>query len=212
MKYDEWIIGYDARFILQSDIPKIMNRKASADSSIWPSIFNQGEYPALSHIERKRIGLGVEVLPECVGINHPFWEDLHKLEDYLDSLKQVKIRPYWIIAITGLFEEIEKKVNSEDWPRYTTTVLKDVSQDWRLLGYDVNSKNDEDDISWLFSLEDKCNEKLQIQWAQRLNPYGLFNDVKDAVEFRDYEDDTTPIDKPHFVRGLWVVRGHLGAP
>ena len=67
---EDWIIGYDARVALHSDTPNVMDRKASADTSIWASVFDQGDYPDLSRAERERIGFGTLPLPEWTGINH----------------------------------------------------------------------------------------------------------------------------------------------
>ena len=203
---EDWIIGYDARVALHSDTPNVMDRKASADTSIWASVFDQGDYPDLSRAERERIGFGTLPLPEWTGINHPFWESLQKLEEYLRVCAKAIAQPYWIVAVTGLVAEIGRKENPDDWPRFEQAIPKDISKDWRLLGYDVNSRHDEDSISWIFSCDSGGQKEAQSRWVQRLNPYGLFDLVEDSAEFRESQDRLTSVAAPYFVRGLWIVR------
>lgn len=205
MKYDMWIIGYDARVILHRDALNVMDRKASVDSSIWPSVFNQGEYPELSLSERERVGFGTLSLPEYTGVNHPLWQNLQNLKDYLYLHANDISLSYWIVAVTGLVSGVNLKLNPDDWPRFELAVPESISKHWHLLGYDVNGRFDEDNISWIFPCNPKGQKEAPLKWKRLLNAYGLFDFVEDAVEFRKSEDVQTPSDAPHFVRGIWKV-------
>jgi hypothetical protein len=204
MSHEEWVVGYDARWALTPETPDQMDRKASEDSSIWPSVFNNGHYPGMSLTERERIGFGILPLPAYVGINHYLWERLDKLEEYLAGHRKAITKPYWIVAITGLVEEVARKNDPDEWPRFGPATPPSISREWELVGYDVNSRHSEDAVSWMITtvgVQDATVARL----VGRLNVYGVFPNLEDAIEFRDHEDSEWPADAPHVVYGLWKM-------
>jgi len=221
MAAKEWIVGYDARemwnynfegmkvrepdsiFFFKPDVVKPL----TVDSSIWGCLFNDGHYPQLSDAERQKIGLGTVKLPEWTGPNMPLWENLCQLEEYLALYVAELLKPYWIIAITGLIEDIEVKLSKEEWPHFKSTNPKDIDDSWRIVGYDINTREGECCLTGALHEGSETYIKSQQQrWGQYLNEYHLFNDINNAIEFRNVQNGKTPSDAPHFVYGIWLIK------
>ena len=221
MAVKEWIIGYDAREMWHHNFEGMKKQKPTSigflrdgivkpltvDSSIWPCVFNDGHYPRLSDAEREKIGLGTVQLPEWTGINMPLWENLEKLEKYLAEYETELTKPYWIIAITGLMQDLELKPIKEDWPRFGATNPSTLDTSWQMVGYDIVTRWHECSLTGAsYEGSEAYLQSLKEKWGLCLNEYHLFKDIDHALEFRAFENDRIPSDSPHFIHGIWLIR------
>lgn len=221
MDVEDWIVGYGAREMWYHNFESMAIRKPgctsflrngiikplSVDTSIWSSVFEDGNYPDLSIDERKRIGLGTLKIPESIGENMPLWGNLEQLENYLTEHNAELIKPYWIISITGLLEDLEHKSPREEWPRFEPTKPGNREEAWRLIGYDINSRYNECCLTGTcFEGNEEHIRSLRNQWGPHLNEYHLFTDIKQAIEFRDLQNCEHPNEAPHFVYGIWLIK------
>ncbi|MHC4156238.1 MAG: hypothetical protein ACYST6_15145 [Planctomycetota bacterium] len=221
MATKHWIVGFDAREMWFYDFERMNVREHGAtgylrdgitkpltvDSSIWSCIFNDGHYPHLSNRRRTELGMGTVKLPEWIGDNRPLWRNLEELENYISKHDHVIAKPYWIISITGLLEDLEHKSSREEWPRFEPTKPGSRKEAWRLVGYDINSRYNECCLTGTcFEGDEEHIRSLQNRWGPYLNEYHLFMDIEQAIEFRDLQNREHTNDAPHFVYGIWLIK------
>ncbi|HEX8703058.1 MAG TPA: hypothetical protein VF815_29745 [Myxococcaceae bacterium] len=82
-----------------------------------------------------------------------------------------------------------------------------VDAGWTFLGYDVADLGGS--ISGLMNCgflpgQDDV-EALRAVWGPKLNSRHLFDDVADAVAFKDFSNHRVPEHRPFFVNGLWLL-------
>lgn len=221
MDIEMWIVGFDGREMsnynfegMKTKTPTFTSflrdnivKPLTVDSSIWPSVFNDGHFPHLSDEERKELGLGTIKLPEWTGHNMPLWENLQQLEEYLGENDDEVIKPCWIIAITGTVQAVGLKASPDDWPRVESTSPGVVDSEWSLVGYDVLTKLGESGLTGSCFEGDEANiQSVRDRWGPHLNEYHLFKSVEYGLRFRDFENERYPTDSPHFVYGIWQIK------
>jgi len=215
MRPEELILGFDARdmrdhwsddrkrkFLFRPDV----RIPLSTDPIVWPSVFENSKHPK----------------PRHVGFYMDLWEKLDDLKSYLDSLEDLSIGQYRIVAIS-LAINICTPVEREAWMtllRGISPVLEQKGQvlplpaavpssldnNWLFLGYDVSDK-------WGLSGLSNCGflptfddvESLRNQWAPYLNTFHLFNDLDKAAEFKEFSNKRVKEHAPFFVFGIWSI-------
>jgi hypothetical protein len=204
---EECLLGFDARaswykdtrdvtFLLRDDTGPLL----SADTMVWPSIFNRG-FPRVSELER----------PSWIGQNDPFWENLAELESAIPDDAAWLQGPYWLIAATWHAEAEFDKEKRESiggyslgpWKVPTNPPRRD--PDWRFLGFDVT---DGGFLSGLSNCGYTAEERPRLvqQWTSFLNRHHLFDELEKAFEFRQVSNARVKEHAPFFVIGLWLIR------
>jgi hypothetical protein len=210
--FDEILLGFDARemsltgslglgpgggrptsFLLRQDLDDVL----SADTMVWPSIFKT----AVS------MECGSDLpLPDWIGTNAPFWEDLNALRNAIPHGYSHE-HPFWLIAATwhadlGFEKEerLEKKVLG---PYVARTTPEHRDGAWAFLGFDITDSG----ISGLSNCgyDDAERDGLATEWAHQLNRYHLFDSLEHAFEFRTMTNVRVPEHAPFFVIGLWLI-------
>jgi hypothetical protein len=146
---DEVLLGFDARerwmtrlreagsfggrpesFLLRADLEDVF----SADRMVWPSIF--------AETVTLRLGLKEGLpMPEWIGMNAPFWENLSVFLDHLPSGELEREHPYWLIAATwhtdiGFDRELGQR-GKISGPFLSPTEPEKRNPAWQLLGFDI---------------------------------------------------------------------------
>jgi hypothetical protein len=209
---EEALIGFDARemwrtgmrelgadggrptqFLLRTDLDDIL----SADTMVWPSIFTPTATP----------DTGPELpLPEWIGMNAPFWDDLNALQKAVPP-DFGQEHPFWIIAATWHtdigFKEEEKREGKILGPHIAPTTPQRRDSRWQFLGFDITDSG----ISGLSNCgyEDSERARLAAEWGPDLNRYHLFESIERAFEFRALTNARVPEHAPFFVIGLWLI-------
>ena len=212
----EKIIGYDVRemwftderdFIKDGRFQKVL----SIDASIWPSIFNTGDYPDITGKDREKYGLGKVDLPSglsVIGINKPLWDNLVNMGNYLKRHGDKSERLYWIVAITICQQDSEQKLKErEEWPYYSNTVPDTLNNDWMLVGYDVTSCISECIISTCYDFDIRTKGLFELD--KNINEYTLFSNIAKASEFKRIQDTISQSQSPHLVYGIWRIQETL---
>lgn len=163
----------------------------SADSTAWPSIF----------------------APDAPETKARFgYQDTWASLDALRAASQQHfhhhgLTPAHTIAITLMLGEYSQ-ADRDDWEHIIPPPTPDRrSESWPFLGFDVCDK-------WLlsalmnygFSPKDDVLV-LRATWGPRLNRFHLFDDLQDAIAFKQLSDRRLNKDHcPCFVFGLWAVK------
>ncbi len=213
---EEKIIGYDVRemwftnkhdFIKDERFEKVL----SIDASIWPSIFNTGDYPDINGKERGKYGLGTVELPSSlsvVGINKPLWNDLVGMQNYLKKHYVKSGKLYWVVAITICLQDSEQKLKErKEWPYYSKTVPETLKNDWMLVGYDLTSCYSESVISSCYKSDRRTKGLFELD--KNINEYMLFTNIAKASEFRRIQDTMGQFESPHLIYGIWRIQETL---
>ena len=222
-KDEHLILGFDARemwldlanlwnenrkkdFLFRLDVMKPL----SIDTMSWPSVFD-------IYSQQK---------PSFVGFYQELWENLEQLQISLKDLKEIRFKKYWLIAITLIknvcnIEEIKKweSLLQGVQPNGVMAEAKSlaianpssVNVAWSLLGYDVADQ-------WGTSALSNCglNIKgynaydLRNKWGTCLNKYHLFDDLKNALSFKELSNERIKEHAPFFAFGVWLIKKHLG--
>ena len=223
MPKKELLLGFDAREMWYYDDVKAMGARETGstsflregilkgltvDSSIWPCVFNDGNYPGLSDNERKSLGLGTLKLPEDIGSNSPLWENLEHLENHLKEHESEIIKPYWIIAIT-LSPAVQRAyAKYDEWPYSDVTVPPILDPAWACVGFDIADQSTESHLTGTtFSGEEDHIESLFRRWGPFLNKYHLFDDMGQAIAFKEQvAERNDPVNRPYYVYGIWLIK------
>ncbi len=210
---EEKIIGYDVRemwFTSKDDFIKDgrFKKVLSIDASIWPSIFNTGDYPNITGKDREKLGLGTVELPSSltvIGINKPLWDNLVNMGNYLKRHGDKSERLYWIVAITICQQDSEQKLKERnEWPYYSNTVPDNLNNDWMLVGYDVTSCISESVIAPCYDIDIKTKGLFELD--KNINEYTLFSNIAKASEFKRIQDTISQSESPHLVYGIWRIQ------
>jgi hypothetical protein len=165
---------------------------------VWPSIFAPPTATQRSSVEL--------ALPEWVGVNTPFWDDLNALRTAIPEDYGGK-HPYWVIAATWhtdtSFADEGKREGKMLGPYPTATTPRRRETGWRFLGFDVADPG----ISGLTNCGYDPIERdtLAGQFGHDLNRFHLFDDIDRAFEFRTITSARVPEHAPFFVIGLWLI-------
>jgi hypothetical protein len=222
MGYIELLIGFDAREIWYFKDVKDMDARSTGsigflrdevkkgltvDTSIWGSVFDTGDCVTLKGEKRKEFGLGTLKLPDWIGPNKPFWENLIKLEKYLEENDSKIIKPYWIIAVTRISRPQEVKNKPFEWPYFEKTEPNAISSEWKLIGYDIADEGGESHLTGIgFRGDEQYLKSLCNRWGHCLNEYHLFRSLTDANEYKEYESQHEPDRAPYYVYGIWLIK------
>lgn len=208
------LLGFDARemwhnfqstwrqerkdfYLLRQNISKPL----STDTIVWPSVFD----------DEKRVGLLTAelnslILPSWIGPNRPLWDNLEHLKGYLAAQYIAKEKPYWIIAIARLSENIKPNDSVDCWPYFNTTNSAVLDESWKLLGFDVSDQSMLSGLSNCgYSDESENVQSLRDRWGPHLNSYHLFDKVEQAVAFKEFSNQRVREHAPFFVYGLWLI-------
>lgn len=136
-----------------------------------------------------------------------FWDDLARLQEVVRERPE---RP-WIVALEVLLSTCSPEEAAAVEPFLLVGSpgrFNPVDGRWELLGYDVadlgGSISGLMNCGFLPGHEDV--EALRAAWGPRLNSRHLFDEVTDAVAFKDFSNQRVPEHRPFFVNGLWLLR------
>jgi hypothetical protein len=193
----ELLLGFDARemwmtqeelmhpghkrstFLLRDDVQKVL----SADTMVWPSIFNASQAPA------------------WIGANAPLWESLELLERSISTNARYRLIAATWHAETAFSEETRRNLGPYDLP----CVPRNRDAGWQFLGFDITDGSFLSGLSNCGYTEEE-RRALVPQWAPRLNSSHLFDDISHAFEFRSLSNRRVAEHAPFFVIGLWKIR------
>jgi hypothetical protein len=190
------LLGFDAReaggggewneqrrndYLFRPDVA----RPFSIDQRVWPPVVEVHDSP------------------------YRFWDDLARLQEVVRERPE---RP-WIVALGVSLSTCspEEAVAVEPFiPVGLSGQLDTVDARWTFLGYDVadlgGSISGLMNCGFLPGQEDV--EALRAVWGPKLNARHLFDDVADAVAFKDFSNQRVPEHRPFFVNGLWLLGEH----
>jgi len=185
--------GRPTEFLLRTDLDDVL----SADTMVWPSIFKS----------TVTLDCGPELpLPQWVGMNMPFWDDLDAIRTAVPPGFGKK-HPFWFIAATWHtdigFAKEEMQKGKILGPHIAPTRPERRSRRWRFLGFDITDSG----ISGLSNCgySESERDRLAADWACHLNRYHLFDDVERAFQFRHITNVRVAEHAPFFVIGLWLI-------
>lgn len=180
------------RFDLSTDF----ERPLSADTMIWPSVFDMLHLP--TSLWEQGFTLG------C-------WTDLAGMLAYLDQERAQIWRSYWVVALTALCD----LQTFEDHHFYFTDVQRSpakVDPAWRLLGFDV-AEQGQGQISGLLNLGYTPSERAEgmARFGPLLNHYHLFDEQVHATSFAQWTARRDPAHGPFCVWGIYLISEVPGA-
>jgi hypothetical protein len=195
-----WLSGARARYLLRPEIEWPL----SVDALVWPSVFFARDFRN-PPFERHST---IEVDPDVYGMD---WLDLERMRDYYDAHRALAPNGI-VVAIELLSEktahgqyipyEIEGSIQCAIYLEQTNP--ERTPEGSTLLGYDVA---DAGRISGLTNCEYTEEEirDLPPVWASRLNSFGLFSSLDDAIAFRENCDERVAEHAPFWVYALWRI-------
>lgn len=135
-----------------------------------------------------------------------FWDDLVHLQEVVHARPERS----WIVAL-GLSLSVcspEEAAAVEPFiPLGASGQVHTVDARWAFLGYDVadlgGSISGLMNCGFLPGHEDVA--ALRSAWGPKLNSRHLFDDLADAVAFKDFSNQRVPEHAPFFVNGLWLL-------
>lgn len=176
-----WDARRQAQYLLRQNVSRVL----SVDGSVWPSVFDEEAIGA----DMKRITIGGPDMPDYVGVDSPLWENLESLRDFVGKSDPRLVRPFWIVAFSGLGGSTNACV----------------SDTWTFLGYDVADGAATSGLSNCGYTESDRAVVLSQGWQLDLNDFHLFSSVKAANEFREFSNSRVTEHSPFSVVGLYLV-------
>jgi hypothetical protein len=144
---------------------------------------------------------------------HRFWGDLARLREVVRERPE---RP-WIVALGVSLSACspEEAAAVEPFiPRARSGEPTPVDPRWTFLGYDIADPGG--CISGLmncgFLPAHEDVERLRALWAPKLNSNHLFDELADAVAFKNLSNHRVPEHAPFFVNGLWLIEMNTQEP
>ncbi len=132
-----------------------------------------------------------------------FWDDLERLQEAIHEQPE---QP-WIVALGVSLSACSPEEAAAVEPFLLSGQHHEFDARWTLLGYDVadlgGSISGLMNCGFLPGHEDV--EALRAAWGPKLNARHLFDDVADAVAFKDFSNHRVPEHRPFFVNGLWLL-------
>lgn len=178
-----WPESRKALYLLRADVTKVL----SVDSHVWP-----------------RVVLGVEknVRAPSQWWDLGLWDNLHRLQGYLQQNANAIGRPYQVIGIT-LLRNVLPVQEQEMWASLAAPTPASLPQECVFLGYDVA---DEGFISGLSNCGYEADElHLRGGWERSLNEWHLFPLRKQAVKFQRMTDQRVEEHAPFCIYGLYSL-------
>jgi hypothetical protein len=209
------LLGYDIRFQPKEDQEKFWTQERrnmflirpeiltplSVDKSVWPSAFIYDN--SFAYVEKSNlIYVGNPSFhQEAIGL----WEDYANMVKFFEEQSKQEKRSIQPVSITLLANKTFKDDSWWNAVLDTPIILDAPNRDWIFLGYDVA---DRDFISGLSNcgFEKKEVARLRSKWASKLNNYGLFSVVSDALKFRVLSNRRCREHSPFFVYGLFQIK------
>lgn len=168
----------------------------SVDLSVWPSFFRYWK-DSFSFIERINI-IPVDFRQQALDL----WSSLERMKDYF--FKEGKPAQNGLMIAIVLETQQKTLLTNEYWGAVLDPILpiNMIPTEWLCLGYDVA---DQYMLSGLSNCGYNVSEKLILQktWATRLNEYGLFKNLEDAIEFTTLSEQRVPAHAPFYVYSLY---------
>ena len=195
-----WLRHSRAEYLLRPDIEWPL----SVDTFVWPSVFFSQIFrnPAFESYST------IEVDPD---VHQQFRLDLDRMRDFYHSHRALAPDGVFV-GIELLSErtaegpaipyELPEGIQCGIWLEQTVPArLPDGST---LLGYDVADAARLSGLSNCGYTEEEIRD-LSPVWAKRLNSFGLFSSLDDAVAFRELSDRRVVEHAPFWVYGLWRI-------
>ena len=194
---------YREEFLLNPDV----EWPSSVDTSIWPSVFI---FPDELEYDRKEYEKGNRIIVNNANFWHSMynhWQDFKKMEKFFTKSKEFKGRSVVRIATTVVLNDtLDDILKGGYWSSIAGSPLLGATIDkkWKFIGYDVA---DDGKFSGLSNCSYSEEEKAALirEWANRLNTYGLFSDLDDAIRFAEKSDKRVPGHAPFYVYGLYSI-------
>lgn len=166
---------------------------ASVDTSVWPSIFCDPR-----PIE------GAAGQPLTVPRQSELAQNLAEMRD---ALQVVVSREESAVPIAVVFLEERPLADIDEAP--LSMILEQrtpasVPVDWRPMGYDVADAGLVSGLSGC-GYDDETAPLMREHWATKLNEFGLFDCLGDAVAFRAVSDDRVEEHAPFFLFQLFCA-------
>src|ERR1044072_4134164 len=202
MNSEELILGFDARvmpgesgpawtqermniFLMRLDIVQPL----SVDRIVWPSV------PGANGPTNSGSWNGLDL-----------WQDLQAFQTYLKEPEVSFASPYWIISISLLANALTVDEQNLWAPRLPLATLAIQFEAWSFLGYDIA------DLSLLSGLSNCSYKQEHIElarkrWTPHLNRFPLFDEQREAIEFKAFSDQRVPEHAQFFVYGIYRLKG-----
>jgi hypothetical protein len=193
-----WLQDSRAQYLLRPEIEWPL----SVDTFVWPSVFFSEIFrnPAFESYST------IEIDPQ---VHDQLQLDLDRMRDYYDSHRTMAPDGVFV-GIELLSErtaegetlpyELPEGIQCAIWLEQTVPArLPDGST---LLGYDVADAARCSGLSNCGYTEEEIRD-LSPVWAERLNSFGLFSSLDDAVVFRELSDRRVAEHAPFWIYGLW---------
>jgi hypothetical protein len=201
--FPHYLLGFDARtdeketahtwplnrreaYLLRQDV----SWPISLDRGVWPSLFRFGTVPRADSLKVITV-VPQTFLQEAIDL----WDSLAAMQRALVS-NSMPPRDYVRIAIelctaTDLVED-------PAWNFLASSLPTDqIPRGWRVVGHDIA---DRDFVSGLSNCSYNERDRVSLSgWAQKINEFGLIDDVELAQEFREISDARLPDHAPFFV-------------
>jgi hypothetical protein len=175
----------------------------SADTCVWPTVFNTGEAFALCDVDEELNGWRGLELPPWIGVNRPLWSDLFNLERHVKESWGFPAKRVSLVAVTSPDLSVFR---DGEWPYLQETRPREADGSWRLLGFDVLAN--QSTLSGLMNCgySNTEHQYAKAKWASRLQPNHLFGTTADAMSFCEWRNTSVSEHAPFFVAGLYLVR------
>jgi hypothetical protein len=218
----EFLLGFDARQAPQPGAPTWTEERrwqfllrldvaapCSIDRRVWASVFD----------------LHADLRPAYTGIWEEVWEDLRGLEACVTQAAG-GLGAFWIVAFAlmrhvwsreqqaaleqflGFLKAGDAQGAARIAARTGGICTPDtVAPNWSLLGYDVADlglTSGLTNMGFLPGVDDV--DALRLRWRPHINASHLFDDLSQAIEFKNFSNQRVPEHAPFFVYGLWLVR------
>jgi len=210
MLHREHVLGFDARemwlspagdshrsggwteqakrvWLLRPDV----ERPLSVDDSVWLSVFKAD--PAM------------QPPPIATGLAQNLWSNLEFLRAALDNQWGGQWRKCWLICITTCDPDVEYQDYAQWGSELDSTVPHTRAPEWRFLGFDIAD-------AWLLSGLTNCTHisepdflTLRQDFGGRINRFHLFDDLDDALRFRNVSNTRCKDHAPFFTFGIYLV-------
>jgi len=208
--YPECLIGFDCRKINTTFTdPQVygqegllnhhVRRVLAMDHARWPSVINipgspsDPDYWDLPFPEEPSTPMG-------------FMEDLAHIKRYLNDHKAFYHGQFWLIALTVVETPAWKTIFENQygmyWPCLASLDSVQSSQNWTLLGYDVEGTLGSGlGRNWIEAFE----QPRKPHWSPKLNENHLFTNAHDADDYTAWHMSQSPDDGDLMVFGLYLV-------
>lgn len=183
---NRWVPELREDFLLKPEI----RWPLSVDNSVWPSVFNELEETAFP--------------PNSARPSLWFWFNLETMRSFFLSRRKALGQHGIPIAAVLIMEASLRSNDYWEGVLYPYEILSpgEVPVEWLFLGYDIA---DQYKLSGLTNCryDDTESATLKAAWADRLNEFGLFQTLDDAIAFKGITDRRVQEHRPFYVYQLF---------